>query len=89
MLFAVICTDKDGGLTLRMETRSAHLEYLKATDVVYAGPFIGADEKPSGSLVIIEATDRAAAKSWADNDPYALAGLFTDVRIEQWNKVIG
>lgn len=89
MLFAVICTDKPDGLPLRMETRPAHLDYLKATRAVQAGPFLGDDGKPSGSLVIIEADNRAAAEDWAARDPYALAGLFSDVRIEQWNKVIG
>lgn len=89
MLFAVICTDKSGGLPLRMETRPAHLDYLKATNAVQAGPFLDADGKPCGSLVIIEADGRAAAEDWAANDPYALVGLFSDVRVEQWNKVIG
>jgi uncharacterized protein YciI len=89
MLFAVICTDKADGLALRMETRAAHLEYLETTGVVQAGPFLGEDGKPTGSLVIIETDDSAAAKDWAANDPYSLAGLFSDVRIEQWNKVVG
>lgn len=89
MLFAVICTDKEGGLPLRMETRPAHVGYLKSTPVIYAGPFIDGDDKPKGSLVIVEADSPAAAQDWAANDPYALAGLFSDVRIEQWNKVIG
>jgi uncharacterized protein YciI len=88
MLFAIICTDKPNGLELRMETRPAHLDYLKTTSVVQAGPFLGEDGKPTGSLVFIEAADRAAAEAWAANDPYAKAGLFSDVRIEQWHKVI-
>ncbi len=89
MLFAVICTDKPDALDLRMETRPAHLDYLKSTAVVQAGPFLNAEDKPIGSLVVIEAGDRAAAESWAANDPYAKAGLFSDVRVEKWNKVIG
>jgi uncharacterized protein YciI len=89
MLFAVICTDKPDSLPLRLETRAAHLHYLKATSVVQAGPFMDVDDKPCGSLVVIEADDRAAAEKWAAGDPYAQAGLFSDVRIEAWNKVIG
>ena len=89
MLFAIICTDKPDGLPLRMETRPAHLDYLKATAVAQAGPFLGVDGKPTGSLVVIEANDRDAAEDWAAKDPYAKAGLFSDVRIEPWNKVIG
>jgi uncharacterized protein YciI len=30
----------------------------------------------------------AAAQHWADNDPYAKAGLFASVELIQWNKVI-
>jgi uncharacterized protein YciI len=89
MLFAIICTDKADGLPLRMETRPAHVDYLKATGVLQAGPFLNADDKPCGSLIIVEAADRASAAEWAANDPYALAGLFSDVRIEPWNRVIG
>jgi len=32
-----------------------------------------------GSLVILDVADKAAAQEWADNDPYAKAGLFADV----------
>ena len=30
----------------------------------------------------------AAAQDWAANDPYAKAGLFADVQLIPWNKVI-
>ena len=90
MLFAVICTDKPDHLALRVETRSAHVDYLKSSGVVrQAGPFLDAGGDMSGSLVVIEVEDRAAAEAWAADDPYAKAGLFADVRIEAWNRVIG
>lgn len=88
-LFALICTDKDGHEPLRKETRAAHLDYLAATGcVVHAGPFL-ADGVMTGSLVVIDMANRAAAEDWAAADPYALAGLFAKVRIEEWKKVIG
>jgi uncharacterized protein YciI len=31
----------------------------------------------------------AAAQSWADNDPYAKAGLFESVELIPWKRVIG
>ena len=90
MLYAVICTDKPGHLPTRLETREAHVAYLKSSGVVrQAGPFLNADGEMYGSLVVIEVEDRAAAEAWAANDPYALAGLFQAVRIEAWNRVIG
>jgi len=88
-LFALICTDKDGHEPLRKDTRAAHLDYLAQTGcVVHAGPFLSGSSM-TGSLVVIDAADRAAAQAWAAADPYALAGLFDKVRIEEWKKVIG
>jgi uncharacterized protein YciI len=31
----------------------------------------------------------AAAQDWAANDPYARAGLFAEVRLQEWKKVVG
>ncbi len=88
-LFALICTDKPGHEPLRKATREAHLAYLNATgSTLLAGPFLDTGTM-TGSLVVIDAADRAAAESWAAQDPYALAGLFANVRIEEWKKVIG
>jgi len=89
MLFALTCTDKPGALQTRLDNRPAHLDFLNASGkVVFAGPFI-ADDKPTGSLVVIEAADRAEAEAFAAADPYAKAGLFSDVTIREWRKVIG
>ncbi len=88
-LFALICTDKADHEPLRKATRDAHLAYLDASGVVrMAGPFLS-DGTMTGSLVVIEVAGKAAAEDWAAHDPYALAGLFAKVRIEEWKKVIG
>ena len=90
MLVAVICTDKPGAIETRKANRDAHLAYIKDTGVVaQAGPFLDADGMMCGSLLVLEVDDMAAAQTWADGDPYAKAGLFADVRIEQWNRVVG
>lgn len=86
MLFALLCTDKPGSLDLRMRVRPDHLKYLESlgTSLKTAGPFTTDEGSPNGSLVIIEAADRAAAKVIAENDPYAKAGLFASVDIRAW-----
>lgn len=90
MRIALITRDKTGALQTRLDNRDAHLAYIKATGVVeMAGPFIDADGAMSGSLIIMNVDDMKAAQAWADNDPYAKAGLFEKVRIEEWKKVIG
>ena len=89
MRFALICNDKAGALEIRKANREAHLAYLAETKAELAGPFLDAEGNMNGSLVVIEAADRAAAEAWAANDPYAKAGLFASVEIREWKKVIG
>ncbi|WP_420010761.1 YciI family protein [Tateyamaria sp.] len=90
MLYTLMAWDKDGALDVRMENRPDHLAYLDSTGVVrQAGPFLNDDGQPCGSLIVLEVDDMAAAQAWADNDPYAKAGLFRDVQISAWKQVIG
>lgn len=90
MRFALITKDKAGHIEVRKANRDAHLAYIAETGVVeMAGPFVDPDGVMSGSLIIMDVEDRAAAQAWADNDPYAKAGLFEKARLEQWNKVVG
>jgi uncharacterized protein YciI len=90
MLFALICTDKPNSVDLRMSVRPDHLTYLESLGgaLKAAGPFTGDDGKPTGSLVILEAADKAAAEAIAENDPYAKAGLFAAVEIRPWKWLI-
>ncbi|WP_271897632.1 YciI-like protein [Candidatus Phyllobacterium onerii] len=90
MLYALLCNDKPDHLQLRLDTRAAHLDYLNSLGdgLKFAGPFLGDDAKPNGSLVVVDAIDLAAAKEIAVNDPYAKAGLFASVDIRPWNWAI-
>ncbi|WP_343312972.1 YciI-like protein [Brucella sp. BE17] len=90
MLFALLCTDKPDHLQVRLDTRPAHLDYLNGLgDVLkFAGPFLGDDGKPNGSLVVVEAGDQVEAEKIAVNDPYAKAGLFAEVIVRPWNWAI-
>ena len=54
-----------------------------------AGPFLSPEGQMTGSLVVVNVENLAAAQDWAANDPYALAGLFSSVTITEWKKVIG
>ena len=90
MRVALICTDKPGALQTRMDNRAAHLEYISATGVVeMAGPFLDAEGKMTGSLLVLSVDSLKAAQDWAAGDPYAKAGLFGQVDIREWKKVIG
>jgi len=89
LLFALICTDKPGKLQLRADTRPEHLAHLQALNddnkLAFAGPFLCAEGKPNGSMVVLDAPDMEAARALAEADPYAKAGLFEKVEIRQWN----
>ncbi|AYG60816.1 YciI-like protein [Rhizobium jaguaris] len=91
MLFAFVCKDKPGHLNVRMDTRPthlAHLDKLNAEGILkMAGPFLDAEGKPNGSLVIVSVETIEAAQAIADSDPYTKAGLFESVEIKPFNWV--
>ena len=90
MRFALMTKDKPGALQTRMDNREAHLAYIAETGVVeMAGPVLDDDGQMCGSLIVLEVANLAAAQAWADNDPYAKAGLFSSVILQAWKKVIG
>ena len=90
MRIALYAKDKPDHLQTRLDNRAAHLEYIETTGVVeMAGPLLDATGQMCGSLIILDVTDIAAAQIWAQNDPYAMAGLFEVVTLTEWKKVIG
>jgi uncharacterized protein len=86
MLYALLCTDKLASVDLRMAVRPEHLAYLGSlgSKMKAAGPFLDDSGNPTGSLVIIDAETRDEAEAMAAKDPYAIAGLFTNVEIKAW-----
>lgn len=91
MLFALTCIDRSDAGSLRPDTRPAHVDYLKSNrnEIAFAGPLLADDgEKVIGSLVVVDAADKAAAEDFAANDPYAKAGLFESVTVHGWKQVI-
>ncbi|MEM7225314.1 MAG: YciI family protein [Pseudomonadota bacterium] len=91
MLFMIYCVDKPNHGEVRAANRPDHLDYLKAQGdkLVAAGPTPSDDGSAvTGSLIIMEMADRAAAEAFAAADPYAQAGLFESVTIKPWKKVL-
>ncbi|QOL82013.1 YciI family protein [Pseudooceanicola spongiae] len=90
MPFVMIARDKPDSLSLRMATRDAHLAYAEDTGVVmFGGPLLSDEGEMRGSMAVLDVADRAAALEWSKNDPYAKAGLFSDVEISAWKRVMG
>ena len=89
-LFAIVCKDKPGTLETRLATRPRHLDYLAESKILkLAGALLDDDGKPVGSILIVEADDKAAAQAQADNDPYTAADIFESVEIHAWRLAVG
>ena len=86
-LFAILAEDIPNGVEHRMAVRATHLKYLETLGdkLVFAGPFLDGAEKPTGSLVVIEAADIEEAKTMAAADPYAKEGVFASHEVRRWN----
>ena len=90
MRFALITKDKSSAMQTRLDNRDAHLAYIAETGVVeMAGPVLDEAGQMCGSLIILDVEDLVAAQAWADNDPYAKAGLVSNATLQAWKKVIG
>ncbi len=98
MWYAIIGTDVPDSLERRKAARPAHLARLAALTeagrLLLAGPFPAIDaEDPgpagfSGSLIIAEFPDLAAAQAWADADPYVAAGVYREVSVKPFRRVL-
>ena len=65
MLIALIARDKPGALQIRLDTRDAHVAYLKSSDAVtQAGPLLDAEGRMCGSLIVLEVADMAEAEAF-------------------------
>lgn len=75
MRVAVITRDKPNHLQMRVDTREAHLAYIKQTGVVeMAGPFLDADDQMCGSLIVLDVADMTTAEAWRKTIPTIRVG---------------
>jgi len=92
MLFIAYCVDKEDHLQVRMDTRPAHVDFLKAKGdaLKLAGPTTAENgENPNGSMLVFEDSSLDAARAWVAADPYAAAGLFASVDVKPWKHALG
>ena len=98
MLYAIIGEDRAGSLEQRLAARPAHLERLQALQaearLILAGPCPASDSPDpgpagfSGSIIVAEFASLAAAQAWADADPYVAAGVYEQVSVKPFKKVL-
>jgi uncharacterized protein len=97
VLYAIIAVDHPDSLSLRQQARQAHLARLEALQnegrLVLAGPHPSIDSSDpgdagfSGSLIVAEFADLAAAERWAAADPYLESGVYKDVKVKPFKQI--
>ena len=98
MYYCIVGTDTEDSLARRMSVRDQHVARLKSLDeagrLLLAGPFPAVDsEDPgqagfTGSVIIADFESLEAAQAWADQDPYITSGVYADVMVKPFKKVL-
>lgn len=98
MLYAIIAEDHENSLSNRLSVRPDHiarLEQLKKQQrLLISGPHPAIDsEDPgeagfTGSLIVAEFSSLEEAQQWASEDPYIKAGVYKNVTVKPFKKVL-
>lgn len=98
MWYVIHARDGSDSLQKRQAARPAHLERLHELNglgrLLTAGPLPAIDsEDPgpagfSGSLIIAQFSSLEDAKTWAAADPYVEAGVYEEVEIYPFKRVL-
>lgn len=98
MWYVIIGRDAPDALELRVRERPAHLARLRALQdearLLLAGPMPAIDcEDPgsagfTGSIIVASFEDLDAARAWAEGDPYRRAGVYAEVDVRPFRRVL-
>ncbi len=98
MLYAIVGKDIPNSLEQRLAVRPAHLARVEVLQqqgrLELAGPFPVIDSPDpgaagfSGSLIVAEFESLMAARAWAEADPYVTAGVYGQVDVYPFKKVL-
>ncbi|MEC6814141.1 YciI family protein [Photobacterium toruni] len=98
MWYVIFSQDVENSLERRMSVREQHLARLKELQqqdrLLVAGPMPAIDnENPgeagfTGSTVIADFESLAQAQQWANADPYIDAGVYANVIVKPFKKVL-
>lgn len=98
MLYVIIGEDVEDSLEKRVSVRPEHVARLQRLKdqgrLVLAGPNPAIDVADpgeagfTGSVIVAEFDSLEAAKDWADADPYIAAGVYRQVTVKPFKKVL-
>lgn len=98
MLYVIWAQDVENSLENRQAARPDHVARLKQLveqgRLFAAGPMPAVDSPDpgeagmTGSMIVAEFTSLDAAKIWAQEDPYVAAGVYAEVSVKPYLKVL-
>jgi uncharacterized protein YciI len=98
MLYAIWAQDVENSLEKRLAARPDHVVRLKQLveqgRLIIAGPMPAVDSPDpgeagmTGSMIVAEFTSLEAAQEWAQDDPYVAAGVYAEVSVKPYLKVL-
>lgn len=98
MLYVINGEDVPNSLEKRLAVRPEHVARLQKLQeegrLIMAGPYPAIDSIDpgsagfSGSLIVAEFESLEAAQAWANADPYATTGVYANVTVKPFKKVL-
>ena len=98
MWYAIMAEDTPGSLEKRLAARPEHLKRLQilqeAGQLLLAGPFPATDSTDpgpagfTGSLIVAEFASLEDAKQWANNDPFVINNVYSNVIVKPFRKTL-
>lgn len=98
MYYVINGTDVENSAAARTNARPAHLARLETLKnegrLLLAGPYPRIDSTDpgpagfTGSLIVAEFDTFADAQAWAEADPYVAAGVYAQVSVKPFRKVL-
>lgn len=95
MIFAIHALYLPNVTEQRAALLPSHRDYLAmvAERIAFAGPLLGAQGEPVGSLMVVDFDDEAHVRAWLAAEPFTHGGLFKqlDVQVFQnrWPQKVG
>ena len=98
MWYAIMAEDTPDSLEKRLAARPEHLKRLQilqeAGQLLLAGPFPATDSTDpgpagfTGSLIVAEFASLEDAKQWANNDPFVINNVYSNVIVKPFRKTL-
>ena len=98
MWYAIISQDHEGSLDQRLAARPEHIARLTQLcdegRLLIAGPHPAVDSAEpgpagfTGSLVVADFASHDDAQAWADDDPYIAAGVYREITVKPFIRML-